>query len=449
MSFVFSESEREEALKTYLEFLQRPSISASGEGVRDTANYLRSLLSSLGVEARVEETGGHPVVYGEYKSDAKQTLLVYNHYDVQPVDPLDEWRYPPFSAKIDGGKVYARGASDNKGTLIARLYGFKKLVTERKLDLNLKFLFEGEEEIGSPSLEEYVAKNKNRLVADAVIMEGGGLDAKGRPQVVLGVKGLLYVEITCTTGIRDLHSSNAPIVYNPAWELTKLLSSLVGDDGRIRIQGFYDDVVPLTEPENQALRTYDTTPEDTLRSLGVKKLRYTTTDDLRKALFTEPTCNIDGFSSGYTGPRSKTIVPAKATVKLDFRLVPNQDPQKIFEQLRKHIEAWGFDVELKLLSGERPVRTSPETRVARAMVESARKVYRVEPVVLPNSAGTQPMSVFTHTLGIRDAVSAIGAGSASSAAHAPNENVDIENFYKAIQHSAEFFYIYPKVQSAK
>jgi len=446
MSFVLSETEKEEALKTYIEFLQKPSVSASGEGIRDTAEYLKRLLSSLGVKASIEETGGHPVVLGEYSIGANQTLLVYNHYDVQPVDPLDEWVHPPFSATVSGGKVFARGASDNKGTLIARLYGFKKLVAEGKLSVNLKFIYEGEEEIGSPNLEGYIQKNVHRLGADAVIMEGGGLDAKGRPQVILGVKGLVYVELNCNTGVRDLHSSNAPIVYNPAWELVKLLRSLVDDEGRVRIDGFYDDVKPLTDDEAELLRSYDTTPEETIKALGVKRLKYPSTEKLRVALFTEPTCNIDGFSSGYTGPKSKTIVPAKAMAKLDFRLVPNQNPHKIFELLQTHIRKNGFDVDCRLLGAETPVRTPVRTRVVSAMRESAKKVYGVEPVVLPNSAGTQPMGVFTNILGINECVSAIGVGSASSNAHAPNENVEIENFYKAIQHSAEFFYTYPKIQ---
>ncbi|MEM0321736.1 MAG: M20/M25/M40 family metallo-hydrolase, partial [Thermoprotei archaeon] len=315
-----------------------------------------------------------------------------------------------------------------------------------KLGATLKFLFEGEQEIGSPNLEDFVKKNAPKLSADAVIMEGGGLDAKGRPQVILGVKGLLYVELTSVTGVRDLHSSNAPIVYNPAWELVKLLSSLVDDDGRVRIQSFYDDVKPLTDIEIELLRSYDTTPEETIRALGVKELRYNTTEKLRTALFTEPTCNIDGLSSGYSGPMSKTIVPAKAMAKLDFRLVPNQNPRRVFELLQNHIKKHGFKVECKFLSGEIPVRTDPNTRVVRAMRESARKVYGVEPVVIPNSAGTQPMGVFTHTLGITECVSAIGVGSASSNVHAPNENVDLQNFYRAIQHSAEFFYVYPKIQ---
>src|SRR5579875_245701 len=446
MSFVFSEAEKEEALKTYIDFLRRPSVSASGEGIRDTANYLVGLLSSLGVKASVEETGGHPVVLGEYNVGAKQTILVYNHYDVQPVDPLDEWVHPPFSAAVTGGKVFARGASDNKGTLIARLYGFKKLVAEGKLGVNLKFIFEGEEEIGSPNLEGYVQRTVHKLGADAVIMEGGGLDAKGRPQVILGVKGLLYVELNRVSGVRDLHSSNAPIVYNPAWDLVKLLGSLVDDEGRVRIEGFYDDVRPLTDLEAELLRSYDTTPEETIKALGVIFIETATTEKLRVALFTEPTCNIDGFSSGYTGPKSKTIVPAKAMAKLDFRLVPNQDPHKVFESLQTHIKKHGFDVECRLLGAETPVRTQPNTRVVIAMRESAKKVYGVEPVVLPNSAGTQPMGVFTRILGVNECVSAIGVGSASSNAHAPNENVEIENFYKAIQHSAEFFYTYPKIQ---
>ena len=206
----------DEELYTLIEFLKIPSISATGEGIENAANFLKDTIErTLGVKAYVDKTKGHPVVFSEINVNAKKTLLVYNHYDVQPVDPISEWKYPPFSATIDNGKIYARGASDNKGTLIARLFAIKHLLDKKELNVNIKLLYEGEEEIGSINLEDYIEKNENKLKADSVIMEGAGLDVKGRPQIILGVKGLLYVELILDYGTRDLHSSNAPIVRNP------------------------------------------------------------------------------------------------------------------------------------------------------------------------------------------------------------------------------------------
>jgi acetylornithine deacetylase/succinyl-diaminopimelate desuccinylase-like protein len=444
MSFRFTENEREEALKAYLEFLRHKSVSATGDGIRETAEFLKRIMIHLGIDANIEETKGHPVVSGSVFNGSKKTLIVYNHYDVQPVDPLNEWEHPPFSAQVVSERVYARGASDNKGTLMARLFGFEKVFSEKKLDINLKFLFEGEEEIGSPNLEAYIRQRKDVLSADAVIMEGAGLDDKGRPQVVLGVKGLVYMQLETVTGVRDLHSSNAPIAYNAAWELVKALNTLVDPQGRVAVKGFYDDVAPLPDDTKMLLQNYETTPEQLAKALGTNRLRYSTIEELREALFTQPTCTIDGIWSGYQGIGSKTIVPCKAAAKLDFRLVPNQNPEKIFELVKCHLKEVGFQGKVTAYGLEHPVRTSPNTSVARAMVESARRIYSKEPAVLPNSAGTQPMGIFTNLLGIKEAVSAIGVGSTSSNVHAPNENVAIEDFFKGMAHSAEFFYTYAK-----
>ena len=420
---MLTEEEKQYALKKYVEFLQHPSISATGEGIRDTASWLREFMEELGIKATIEETGGHPVVYGEVDNGGDRTLLVYNHYDVQPVDPLNEWKYPPFSATIENGYVYARGASDNKGVLIARLIAFSKY----KGGLNFKFLFEGEEEIGSVNLQNYV--ERKRPNADAVLMEGGGLDTKGRPTVVLGVKGLLYVQLTVRTASRDVHSSNAPIVYNPAWELIKVLNDIY-DGERVKLKGFYEDVEPLSDEVKELLDKLDIDVEELGKSLGVYKLK----GDI-KALYTEPTCNIDGIYSGYIGKGSKTIVPSYAFAKVDFRLVPKQDPKKVLSSL---LEVVKDRAEVEVLGMEKPVRTSPKAKVVRAAVNSAKRVYSVDPVIIPNSAGTQPMGVF-YDLGIKEIVSAIGVGRPSSNAHAPNENVRLEDFYRAIEHAYEFY----------
>ncbi|MEM3222131.1 MAG: M20/M25/M40 family metallo-hydrolase [Saccharolobus sp.] len=432
-----------EELSTLIEFLKIPSISALGQGIEDAANFLKDNIERLlGVKAYVERTKGHPVVYSEINVNAKKTILIYNHYDVQPVDPLNEWKYNPFSATIENNKIYARGASDNKGTLMARLFAIKHLLDKKELNVNIKLLYEGEEEIGSINLEDYIEKNSNKLKADSVIMEGAGLDAKGRPQIVLGVKGLLYVELILDYGIRDLHSSNAPIVRNPCIDLIRTISTLVNEDGKVLIDKFYDDVRPLTDEERKLLEKYDVDVEELKNALGFKELKYNNREKLVEALITYPTCNVDGFECGYTGKGSKTIVPHKAMAKLDFRLVPDQDPYKIFQLLKEHLKKVGFKGEIIPYGFEYPVRTSVNATVVKAMIEAAKKVYESEPQIIINSAGTQPMGLFVYKLGIRDAVSAIGAGGYYSNAHAPNENINIDDYYKAIKHTEEFLKIY-------
>ncbi len=430
--------DNEKALNYLLDFLKKPSVSATGEGVGEAAEALASLMDSLGFKGRVDKTPGNPVVRGEVDVGAKRTILMYNHYDVQPVDPESEWRFPPFSATIADGKVFARGASDNKGTLMARLFGVKKTVDEGKLGVNVKFLFEGEEEIGSPHLADYARGVAGELKSDGVLMEGSGLDARGRPQIILGVKGILYVQIDARGGSRDIHSSMASVVENPAIQLVKFLSSLVDENGKVTIDGFYDDVEKPDPSFDELLSKLDQDPDELMQSLGVNKLKFNDKKSLLHALYAEPTFNVDGFISGYTGPGSKTIIPRSASAKIDFRLVPNQDPHKIFEALRKRVQASGMDAEITNLGPEYAARTSPNSKLVRAMESSARRVYGKDPVVIPTSAGTQPMWVFTRIAGIPDAVSAIGAGSSGSNAHAPNENILIENYYKAIEHTAEF-----------
>lgn len=429
--------EREECLETYREFVRMPSISASVRSIGETASYLKDLMEEMHLSPEIMKTGGNPVVTGEHNAHAKHTLLVYNHYDVQPVDPLNEWEDDPFSAKVRDGRLYGRGSSDNKGTLMARLFGIQKLLKDGKLKLNLKFLFEGEEEIGSPNLDKFAHKHRDRFRANSVIMEGSQIDARGRPTVTLGVKGLLYVQLEDETGKNDLHSSLAAVAPNAAWNVVRALNSIY-DGGRVLFDGFYDDVRKLTKEEQRLLREYPADPEEMTQSYGVKKLRYETKDELARALLAEPTCNIDGMLSGYSGEGPKTVTPRKAMAKVDFRLVPDQDPGKLYESLRKHLSATGFQGKISEFGLEHPVRTSAGSRLAKAMISSARKTYSTKPVVLINGAGTQPMGVFTRTIGIPEGVSAIGVGDNRSKAHAPNESVNVEYFYKAIEHTCNF-----------
>lgn len=269
-------------------------------------------------------------------------------------------------------------------------------------------------------------------------MEGAGLDTKGRPMIVLGVKGLVYVQITVRIGERDVHSSVAPLIKNPVWELIKILNTIY-DGEKVKIKGFYEDIEPLSKEVEELLDKIELDVEEYRKSLGVYYLNYKDRKEVVKALYTCPSCNIDGIFAGYIGQGSKTIVPSYAMAKMDFRLVPKQDPEKIYKELEKIVKAMGGEiVEMGL---EKPVRTSPNTTVVKAMISSAIKAYSKDPAILPNAAGTQPMGLF-YDLGIKEIVSAIGVGTPSSNAHAPNENVRLENFYKAIEHSLYFYQDY-------
>ncbi len=428
---------RNSMLEKYREFVRIPSISASREGVDEAASYLVDLMNSVGLRGEMMRSGGNPVVFGEVSNGSGKTVLIYNHYDVQPVDPAGEWSGDPFSAAVRDGRVYGRGSADNKGTLVARLFGIGEVLERDELEVNLKFLFEGEEEIGSPNLESFASENRQKLAADAVVMEGSQVDAGGRPTVTLGVKGLLYVELEEETGRSDLHSSLAAVTNGAPWNLVHALNTIY-DGRRVLVDGFYDGVRPLTGEERRLVEAYPLDPEEMLNSCAVRELRSMKREELSYALLAEPTCNIDGLLSGYTGKGSKTVTPRKAMAKLDFRLVPDQDPARLFGLLEQRLRSVGFGGSISQFGMEYPVRTSAGSWVAKAMIESASESYGCEPVVMINGAGTQPMGIFTRTVGIPEGVSAIGVGDNLSRVHAPDESVDIGRFYQAVDHTARF-----------
>ncbi len=426
-----------EMLDAYKRILKIPSMSAKGTGINEAASFLKALLKNMGIKSEIIQTSGNPVVYGEYFTGAPKTLLVYNHYDVQPIDPENEWTHEPFAASEDNGRIYARGAADNKGTLMARIFGIEKALENNELHVNLKFLYEGEEEIGSPNLKEFIVKNKDRFAADDVIMEGSQVGEENRPVIALGVKGLLYVELKSRTGTTDLHSSLAAIAPSPAWNLINALYS-VYDNNKVEIPGFYDNITPLSNNDLNILKDYPFNIERMKSSYGLKNFMFDDKERIIRELFTSPTCNIAGIRSGYAGEGAKTVLPAEAKAKVDFRLVPDQDPEIIFNSMKEYLRKMGFDLEMNTLGMEYPVRTAPDTELAQKMISSAIKTYGRKPIIMLNSPGTQPMDLFTRELGIKNAVSAIGVGDNISKAHAPDESISIENFRLAIEHTKNF-----------
>ncbi|AAT43671.1 M20/M25/M40 family metallo-hydrolase [Picrophilus oshimae] len=429
---------RDRSLSILNEFLRLESVSAGNSCINETASYLKDLLNDLGINSEIRRSTGNPVVIGRIDSRSRR-IIIYNHYDVQPADPLDEWKTDPFNPRMIGKRLYARGVSDNKGTLIARLIGIYQALKD-KIPVSTTFLYEGEEEIGSPNLENFIKSNKNIINGDSLIMEGGTLMGS-RPVISLGVKGLLYIELSYEIGSSDVHSSMAPVVENPAMEIIKAISAL-SDGTDITIPGFYKDIRNLTEDEINIIKEYPVDMENIKRSLGVDNLKKEGSYEYAMSLFTEPTFNIDGFSSGYSGKGSKTIIPKRAVAKIDMRLVPDQDPNSIYRNILYKLDSVHFKGTVKMLGAEYPVRTSPDGDLSRAMIESAETVYKIRPVIIINSPGTQPMGLFTRYLKIKDAVSAIGVGDEHSRAHAPNESIDIDNFFLAIKHTYEFIKMY-------
>jgi acetylornithine deacetylase/succinyl-diaminopimelate desuccinylase-like protein len=385
----------------------------------------------------VEEPEGNPVLLGNVTtSKSKRTLLFYGHYDVQPTEPLEEWKSDPFGAEMKDGKIFSRGASDSKNNVMAlvkMVEAYKNTIGE--LPVNLKFFFEGEEEIGSPHLPRFVEENRSKLKADADVCFDGGIDETGRPEVVLGVKGMLYVELHATGPKVDLHSSLAPLAPNPAWRIIWALDSIKQSDERIKIDGWYDRV---HKPSSSELELVKNLPFDEERNKSEMGLASFLLDrkglDAVRMLLYEPTCNVCGFMSGYTAKGSKTVLPSKAIAKLDFRLVYDQNPADLLEKLKLHLVKHNFrDVEVARLNSLEPSKTPVDAPIARAVIAAAKEVFKNEASVAPNAAGSGPDYLFTKRLGLNSVWA--GCASAFSQAHAPNEFELVDDFFKGIEYA--------------
>ncbi|HHY12187.1 MAG TPA: M20/M25/M40 family metallo-hydrolase [Firmicutes bacterium] len=433
------------------EAVRKPSIAAQNVGMNEAAQHFKRLMETHGISARLIPTrGGYPCVYGEVKGESDRTVLFYNHYDVQPPDPLDEWESGPFSGDIRDGKIYARGVSDNKGNACARIQAVGTMLKLRKqLPITVKFLIEGEEEIGSPHLGEFIRDNAGLLEADYGVWESGYMNPSGRPGMYLGVKGMLYVELIARGASRDMHSGSATTIPNPAWRLVWALSAIKDENEQILIPGFYDDVLSPTDKEMELLRDAigdkqmndseaHNIARENARALGLKSYLLDLYGlDLRKRSLFSPTANICGFSAGYLGKGQKTVLPARALVKMDFRLVPDQDPEDILSKLRNHLDSQGFgDIEVRLISLDYPVKTPADLPVVDAATEAVISVYGRPPVISPTQGGSGPMYPFKKYLGLP--MVSFGVGYWGSSNHGPNENIRLEDYRAGIKMAVEF-----------
>jgi acetylornithine deacetylase/succinyl-diaminopimelate desuccinylase-like protein len=417
------------------ELVRLPSISTqSNPGVQACAERLVDTLQRSGLEARLLATPGQPVVFGQRLArPGRPTVLIYGHYDVQPVDPLDAWQSPPFEPSVRDGRLYGRGSSDNKGQHLAQLLALRALLAlGDELPLNVKVILEGEEENGSPHLAGFVQEHRDLLTADVAYTSDGPVHDSGRPLVVLGVRGMLSVELRAHGANRDVHSGNrGGVVPYPAWELVHLLASLRAPDGRVAIEGFYDSVRPATAAEREAMGRLPLDLDAHLREYGINRLPPPDDWGYYERLMLQPTLNIAGLHAGYTGGGIKTIIPHQAIAKLDLRLVPDQTPEDVFRLLERHVRAHAPGIELVRLGDMQPSRTPIDNPYTQTVLAAVREATGEEPYVVPSLGGSLPDYVFTRILGIPSLL--VPYANPDQNNHAPNENFELARFVGGIR----------------
>lgn len=431
----------------YIEMVQRacqqPSISTQDIGIPEMAEFCHTMLTDVGASAQIIPiAGGNPVVFGQIDGPAGRILNFYNHYDVQPPEPLHLWASDPFAAEVRDGRIWARGVGDNKGHLVARICAVDAWRHVRgDLPLTIRFIQEGEEEIGSPNLERFVHEHRALITpADGCIWEGGGRDFNGRIRLSCGLKGICYIELSARGANTDMHSSRATIVPNPLWRMVWALATLKDAEERITIMGFNDAVRAPTANELRLLEALPFDEKEFLTMFGLDDVLLGLRGQALKIkdMFL-PTCTICGIEGGYTGEGLKTVLPNAVRAKVDMRLVPDQDPQEIFRLVRAHLDAHGFqDIEARLLAAEHPAKTDLDAPLVRAVQNVVRAVSGQEPVTVPITPGSGPMYPLCQALGI-PSVSGPGGGNPDSRIHAPNENMFVEDYINGIKGIALLF----------
>ena len=435
------ESKRDGLLDELEEFLRMPSISArEGEDFRECAAWVAGKLEEAGAEARLMETDGHPVVYAE-AGEGSRTLLSYGHYDVQPPEPLELWESEPFEPTVRDGGLYARGVADDKGDVLARIQALRLCQEERgPLPFKLKFLIEGEEEVGSPNLAPFVRDNAELLSADACLWEAAWKDEAGRPVIFCGTKGMAYVELRARGPSYDLHSMYGGIAPNAAWRLVQALGTIKDERGNITLDGL-DELAE--EPSKEDLAAISKIPFDAeglKGSWGIDAFdRDLSGEEALYEMLLRPTANIAGIMAGYTGPGSKTIVPSQAFVKIDFRLVAGQSPGPVVGLIRSHLRKRGFDdIEVVDLHGVEAAKTPVDSPVVRTAVETWEDLGHPAASVYPTIGGSGPTALIATELGIPTVMTGSVANSGSRL-HSPNEWVRLDDYFEAIGYFARLF----------
>lgn len=419
--------------------VSQPSIAAQNIGLRECAELVGDMLRKRGFMVDIIATDGAPVVFAERNGLSDKSLLFYNHYDVQPPEPIELWESPPFEPAIRDGKIYGRGVSDDKGHITSRLFAIDALLENYgELPCNVKFVIEGEEETSSLHLNDFVMNNREMLSADACIWEFGGVDHRDVPMQYLGLRGICYVELSVETADTDVHSGLGGSIFpNAAWRLVWALNSLKGPDEKIRIPGHYDTVIPPSLRDRELMEALPEVADEYKQRYGVKNFLHDLEGgvELHLAEVFEPTCTICGLASGYQGQGSKTVLPARASAKVDFRLVPDQTPDQVVKGLRSHLDDEGFsDIQITYLGGESPARTDPDDPFVALVVYAAEHIYGQKMQIVPMVGGSGPNHAFVHHLKLP--IATAGIGYPGSNAHAPNENVRLDLYLKGAKHIA-------------
>ncbi|MES2649966.1 MAG: dipeptidase [Bacteroidota bacterium] len=436
----YQEVNKDRFLNELLELLRIPSVSARTENKADMvtcAEAVKAKLLAAGADsATIHLTPGHPIVYGEKITDpSKPTVLVYGHYDVQPADPLELWTSGPFEPVIKEGKIYARGACDDKGQLYMHVKALETMNACGELPTNIKFLIEGEEEVGSPNLANFVQENKDLLNCDVILISDTAMISLENPSIDVGVRGLTYIEVEVTGANRDLHSGvYGGAVANPLTILCQMIATLHDENNHVTIPGFYDDVLIATEEERELMAEAPFDQDEYNKDLGVNKewgeKGFTTNE--RTGI--RPTLEINGMWGGYTGEGAKTVLPSKAFAKISCRLVPNQNSHKIEELLINHLKSITpptVTLKAALHHGGEPYVTPIDSVPYQAAAAAIKETFGKDPIPVRGGGSIPITSIFEKELGVK--VVFLGFGLDSDNLHSPNEKFDIANFYKGIE----------------
>ncbi len=459
----FVDDHEDEQLADLFDLLAQPSISATGEGVADCVELVQELCERYGFDDAMRvETPGQPAVIARAEADTgatgdgrpgadsvddPDTIFVYGHYDVQPANP-EEWSSDPFDPTIREGpdgreRIYARGAGDNKGQWFAHLCAVRALRETTGLPTNVTLLLEGEEESGSPNLDRVVREYADVLgdEADLAYVADGPIDESGRPHVLMGARGMQYVQVDVQGPNRDLHSGNyGGPVPNPAWELVRIVASLKDESGRVTIDGFYDDVRPIEERDREALAAMPFDADAIQADLGIDRFAEGPGESYLEKLLYYPTCNICGFTSGYGGEGSKTVLPSTATLKMDMRLVADQDPEAIYDAFEEHVHehATGVcDVEVTKMGQMHPQRTPLDHPIRKPVMDAVAAAWPTEPILKPTLGGSLPTAVFERELGLPCVT--VPYANEDENNHSPDENMALDCFRSGARTSVELF----------
>ena len=435
--FDYIDQNAESSIQRLLDYVSMPSISAHGIGIAEVADFLDDTLTALGMDVQQIETAGWPMVVGRrHNAPGKPTLLLYGHYDVQPPDPLDEWISPPFEPEIRDGKIWGRGVGDNKGQHFAQILAIESLLANApELPCNITILLEGEEEIGSPRIADFVREHGDLLKADLVITADGPVHNSGHATLMFGVRGVLSFELHARGANQDLHSGNwGGVAPNPIWTLVHALSTMKNPQGGITIDGFYDNVDPATPLERIALDALPLDEAAVKAMLDIKKFDAPLNRPYYDRLSLWPTFTINGFHGGYDGPGSKTVLPHEAFVKCDIRLVESQSVEEISQKLAAHVAKHAPDVKLVIQGGMDPSRTPLESIYVEPIRAAIELAQGEDPLLVPAMGGSLPDYVFTKILGIHAFNTPYANPDESN--HAPNENLEVTRFINGIKTGA-------------